>query len=71
MGVIMMGKVTIYTVVVNHEMQYSIWRKEKELPLGWEEVGFSGEKEECLDFIEKEWTDMRPLSLRDRSRVNN
>ncbi|MED3481498.1 MULTISPECIES: MbtH family protein [Bacillus] len=66
-----MGKVTIYTVVVNHEMQYSIWRKEKELPLGWEEVGFSGEKEECLDFIEKEWTDMRPLSLRDRSRVNN
>jgi MbtH protein len=71
MGVIMMEKVTIYTVVVNHEMQYSIWRKEKELPLGWEEVGFSGEKEECLDFIEKEWTDMRPLSLRDRSRVNN
>ncbi|PGC13623.1 MbtH family protein [Bacillus toyonensis] len=71
MGVIMMGKVTIYTVVVNHEMQYSIWRKEKELPLGWEEVGFSGEKEECLDFIEKEWTDMRPLSLRDRSRINN
>ena len=55
---------TLYTVVVNHEEQYSIWPAHRELPLGWKEVGKRGEKQECLDYIEEVWTDMRPLSLR-------
>jgi MbtH protein len=55
---------TIYTVVVNHEEQYSIWPAERELPLGWRSAGFSGQKQACLDYIERVWTDMRPLSLR-------
>ena len=55
---------TIYNVVVNHEEQYSIWPAHKALPLGWQEVGKSGKKAECLEHIEKVWVDMRPLSLR-------
>ena len=55
---------TIYTVVVNHEEQYSIWPADRELPLGWNEAGRRGTKEECLAYIEEVWTDMRPLSLR-------
>jgi MbtH protein len=55
---------TIYRVVVNHEEQYSIWPAERELPLGWNDVGKSGTKEECLAYIKEVWTDMRPLSLR-------
>jgi len=55
---------TIYTVVINHEEQYSIWPEDRELPLGWNTVGKSGSKEECLAYIEEVWTDMRPLSLR-------
>lgn len=55
---------TIYKVVINHEEQYSIWPAHKELPLGWNAVGRSGSKKDCLDYIEKVWTDMRPLSLR-------
>jgi MbtH protein len=55
---------TIYKVVVNHEEQYSIWPVERECPLGWSEVGKSGPKAECLDYIKEVWTDMRPLSLR-------
>lgn len=55
---------TLYNVVVNHEKQYSIWPAERENPLGWKSVGFSGLKAECLAHIEKIWTDMRPLSLR-------
>ena len=54
----------IYTVVVNHEEQYSIWFAGREIPLGWREVGKSGTKPECLAYIEEVWTDMRPLSLR-------
>jgi uncharacterized protein YbdZ (MbtH family) len=53
-----------YKVVVNHEEQYSIWPTYRENPLGWKEVGKSGSKAECLDYIKKVWTDMRPLSLR-------
>lgn len=55
---------TIYEVVMNHEEQYSIWPQDRELPLGWNKVGKSGLKQECLDYIEEVWTDMRPLSLR-------
>jgi len=55
---------TIYNVVVNHEEQYSIWPVDREMPLGWKAAGKQGLKQECLDYIEKVWTDMRPLSLR-------
>ncbi len=53
-----------FVVVINHEEQYSIWPEGREIPLGWKEVGKSGSKKECLDYIEEVWTDMRPLSLR-------
>lgn len=55
---------TIYKVVVNHEEQYSIWSADRENPLGWQDVGKSGLKHECLEYIKEVWTDMRPLSLR-------
>jgi MbtH protein len=55
---------TIYSVVVNHEEQYSIWPAHREPPLGWRKVEKEGLKEECLTYIEEVWTDMRPLSLR-------
>ena len=55
---------TTYTVVVNHEEQYSIWPVGREIPGGWKEVGKTGPKKDCLAYIEEVWTDMRPLSLR-------
>jgi len=53
-----------YTVVVNHEEQYSIWVVGRDVPLGWREVGVTGPKATCLAHIKEVWTDMRPLSLR-------
>ncbi len=55
---------TTYSVVINHEEQYSIWFADREVPAGWKAVGKEGTKQECLDYIEEVWTDMRPLSLR-------
>jgi MbtH protein len=55
---------TVYRVVRNQEEQYSIWRADRENPLGWQDAGPRGTKEECLAYIERVWTDMRPLSLR-------
>ena len=57
---------TIYRVVVNHEEQYSIWPASRDLPLGWSDAGKSGLKAECLEYVKDVWTDMRPLSLRQR-----
>lgn len=55
---------TVFRVVVNEEEQYSIWPDYKEIPPGWREAGKTGLKQECLEYIERVWTDMRPLSLR-------
>jgi len=60
-----MDDTTIYSVIVNHEEQYTIWPSYKtELPLGWRAEGKQGTKDECLAHIKTVWTDMRPLSLR-------
>lgn len=58
------GSSEVYVVVVNQEEQYSIWPENREIPLGWQNAGKTGSKEECLAYIETVWTDMRPLSLR-------
>jgi MbtH protein len=55
---------TIYTVVLNHEEQYSIWPSYRDIPVGWRPEGTTGKKGECLAYIDKVWVDMRPLSLR-------
>jgi len=33
---------TVYTVVINHEEQYSIWPHDRPVPRGWTEVGTTG-----------------------------
>lgn len=54
----------LFKVLVNHEEQYSLWPDYKVVPTGWRETGQHGSKAECLAYVEREWTDMRPLSLR-------
>lgn len=61
---------TLYKVVINHEEQYSIWPADRENAPGWRDVGKRGAKQECLDYIEEVWTDMRPLSLRKKMEEN-
>jgi len=56
----------ILKVVVNHEEQYSLWPSYRENPPGWRDAGKSGSKEECLAYVKEVWTDMRPLSLRQK-----
>jgi MbtH protein len=54
----------LYSVVINHEGQYSIWPTGKEMPGGWQKQGKDGSKSECLEYINKVWTDIRPRSIR-------
>jgi len=54
----------LHYVVINEEEQYSIWPVWRDIPDGWKAVGEARDKEACLDWIEVNWTDMRPASLR-------
>ncbi len=52
-----------YLVLVNDEGQYSIWPSFIDVPAGWQITGPQGKRQECLAWIERTWTDMRPRSL--------
>jgi MbtH protein len=52
-----------YLVLVNDEGQYSLWPTFRDIPAGWTQTGPKGKRRECLDWVEANWTDMRPRSL--------
>ena len=52
-----------YLVLINEEAQYSLWPQFKEIPAGWTATGPRGNRQECLAWIDENWTDMRPRSL--------
>ncbi len=52
-----------YLVLINDEGQHSLWPTFADVPDGWEIIFGEDGRQECLDFIEKNWTDMRPRSL--------
>ncbi|MER5438801.1 MbtH family protein [Streptomyces sp. NPDC002790] len=52
-----------YVVLVNDENQHSLWPVFVDVPDGWQTVFGEAAREECLAYIEKSWTDMRPKSL--------
>lgn len=52
-----------YLVLVNDEGQHSLWPVFADVPDGWQVVFGEDGRQECLDYIERSWTDMRPKSL--------
>lgn len=55
-----------YKVVVNDEEQYSLWPADHANAPGWRDTGFQGSHDACLEHVRTVWTDMRPLSLRQK-----
>lgn len=60
----------LFSVVINHEGQYSIWPLDREIPGGWEKEGKTGSKTQCLEYIDKTWTDICPRSIRRKTSGN-
>ncbi|AHH99511.1 MbtH family protein [Kutzneria viridogrisea] len=52
-----------YLVLVNEEGQHSLWPSFVDVPAGWTQVHGEESRQSCLDYIEQNWTDMRPKSL--------
>lgn len=54
-----------FFVLVNDEDQHSLWPVFADIPAGWRVVHGEASRTACLDYVEKNWTDLRPKSLRD------
>lgn len=52
-----------YLVLVNDEGQHSLWPVFAEVPAGWTAAFGPDARQECLDYVERTWTDLRPHSL--------
>ncbi|OON81672.1 MbtH family protein [Streptomyces tsukubensis] len=52
-----------FLVLVNGEGQHSLWPSFAEVPGGWTVALGENSREVCLEFIEANWTDLRPRSL--------
>lgn len=53
-----------FQVLVNGEEQYSLFPAELAVPGGWRPAEFTGTEAECVAFVDRVWTDMRPRSQR-------
>ncbi|MEV6908768.1 MbtH family protein [Amycolatopsis sp. NPDC051071] len=54
-----------FFVLVNDEDQHSLWPTFSEVPDGWRVVFGEESRQECLAYVEQNWTDMRPKSLQE------
>ena len=52
-----------YLVLVNEEGQHSLWPAFVEVPAGWSVAHGEDSRDACLEYVNANWTDMRPLSL--------
>src|SRR5262249_17451716 len=55
-----------FFVLINDEEQHSLWPTFADVPAGWRVVYGEADRAACLDYIEQNWPDIRPKSLRDR-----
>jgi MbtH protein len=53
----------LFNVVVNAEGQHALWPSFAAIPAGWAAVFGVTARQECLDYVEANWTDIRPKSL--------
>ncbi|MCX5207924.1 MbtH family protein [Kitasatospora sp. NBC_00240] len=52
-----------YLVLANDENQHSLWPVWIDVPAGWTVVHEEDTRQGALDYIEANWTDIRPASL--------
>jgi MbtH protein len=54
-----------FYVLRNDEDQYSLWPTFADVPEGWQVTFGESTRADCVAFVEEQWTDMRPRSLRE------
>jgi uncharacterized protein YbdZ (MbtH family) len=54
-----------FYVLINDEEQHSLWPAFAEIPAGWRVAYGEASRSACLDYVDENWADMRPKSLRE------
>jgi len=52
-----------YLVLINDEGQHSLWPSFVAVPAGWTVALEESSRDACLDYVNANWTDLRPRSL--------
>ncbi|WP_081307368.1 MbtH family protein [Agrobacterium tumefaciens] len=50
-----------FLVLKNEVLQHSLWPSFVEVPAGWSIVHGPTSKAECVNYIEENWKDIRPM----------
>ncbi|HVQ92013.1 MAG TPA: MbtH family NRPS accessory protein [Mycobacteriales bacterium] len=54
---------SVYLVLINADNQHSLWPASIDVPAGWTVGHGPAARQECLDYVDTHWTDLRPASL--------
>lgn len=52
-----------FVVLANDENQHSLWPTFADTPSGWRVVFGEASRADCLEYVEQNWSDIRPKSL--------
>jgi MbtH protein len=52
-----------FSVLVNDEGQHSLWPDFAPDPAGWTVVHGPTDRDSCVEYIDSNWTDLRPRSV--------
>jgi MbtH protein len=52
-----------FLVLVNDQNQHSLWPQNRSVPAGWNTVFGADTRQNCLAYVEENWTDLRPADL--------
>jgi MbtH protein len=53
----------VFFVLINDEGQHSLWPEFADVPAGWTTIHGPDSRAGCLEYVNANWTDMRPRSL--------
>lgn len=52
-----------FLVLVNDEGQHSLWPEFADVPAGWTVAFGVADRAACIEYVNENWTDLRPRSL--------
>jgi MbtH protein len=50
----------VFVVLINDQDQHSLWPAAAEIPAGWSIACEQSPRQACIEYVNENWTDMRP-----------
>ncbi|AEF55565.1 MbtH family protein [Marinomonas posidonica] len=59
----------LFLILINAQKQYSIWPNILPIPDGWLADNGPMSRKKCMDWLEANWTDLRPIQSQQEQAV--